>query len=338
MSPSSPAHRRADVRHRVLCFSLLLACALSLLIGCSEGGHPPPPCPSDECGVDAGASPSASARLDAGRHDATVKQSNFAITDASDPGELQARVVVNGANVVCGSCAVLVVQAQGGKQPYKYEWSDPTLSGPGPHQVCPGTATSYSVTVTNDSATLAGEFAQVAMEVEASGTVNCIPDAGMTDEAQGCMAPIPIVNDAGTEDGDAGSYGAGIQCGDGAVAFDLENGTTGDVTVSTKIADAFSNFSVFKAGHTYTYVADRFLPLVLSLDKPVSVDVYGATAHCSTTDKLFTLQYDLLTWHQAFCFTPKVDYAYVVVTVHLNGVVFFFDVFDAATICTGCTE
>jgi disulfide oxidoreductase YuzD len=320
------------------CLSLLLSCSLTLLVGCSEGGRPPPSCASGECGVDAGPSPAASTVLDAGRRDAAVKKGSFVVTDASDPGELQARMVVNGANVACGSCAVLVVQAQGGKQPYKYEWSDPTLSGPGPQHVCPSAPTSYSVTVTDNSATSAGEFAQVAMEVEASGSVSCVPDAGVTDDLQGCITPTPIVSDAGTEGGDAGSYGAGIQCGDGGVAFDLDNGTTGDVTVSTKIADAFSNFSVFKAGHTYTYIADRFLPLVLSLNKPVLVDVYGAATHCALTDKLFTLQYDLLTWHQAFCFTPKVDYAYIVVAVHLNGVVFFFDLLDSASICSGCTE
>jgi hypothetical protein len=198
------------------------------------------------------------------------------------------------------------------------------------------------VIVTDDSAGEPGEFSQPAQQVEVTGSVKCNPDAGApTDDLQGCVTPNPVadagVATVGTIENDGG-YGPGVTCGDAAVGFDLLNGTTGDVTVSTKLADAFTNLSILKAGKTYTYVADRFLPLILSVDKPVLVDVYGATSHCEPLEKLFTLTYDLFTWHQAHCFTPKVDYPVLIVAVHLNGVVFFFNAFEAATVCSGCVQ
>jgi hypothetical protein len=192
------------------------------------------------------------------------------------------------------------------------------------------------VIVADDSATTTGEVVVNAQQVEASGTVDCVADAGTVgDDLQGCITPIPIQNDAGA---DAGSYGPGVTCNDAGVSFGLTTGVTGDVTVSTKLDEAFTNLNVFKAGHTYTWVADRFLPLVLSLDKPVLVDVYGATEHCMPAEHLFTLQFDLFTWHQAHCFTPKQDYPYLIVAVHLNGVVVYFDVFDASSLCSGCMQ
>src|SRR4051794_24319226 len=60
-------------------------------------------------------------------------------------GPLEARIQVNGgAGIVCGGCAILGAQVQGGKAPYSYAWSDPSLRGPGPFTVCPTQATSYS--------------------------------------------------------------------------------------------------------------------------------------------------------------------------------------------------
>ncbi|MCB0396196.1 MAG: gliding motility-associated C-terminal domain-containing protein [Flavobacteriales bacterium] len=46
-------------------------------------------------------------------------------------------------------CAMLDPKASKGTPPYTYTWDDPTLNGPGPHQVCPSVTTTYCVTVTD---------------------------------------------------------------------------------------------------------------------------------------------------------------------------------------------
>ncbi len=289
--------------------------ALALLAACSDGGDtkaPPDECL--DCKLDAG-SP-----MDAGRRDSTPAQRPLQL-DAATTQELRAQIQVNGANTLCGTCSVILAQAQGGVLPYTYEWSDPSLSGPGPHRVCPDQPTKYSVIISDSAGTLTGEFARPSDRVEALGETNCVPGDAGTGFA-GCFTSVT---------GDAGAD-ANVPCGDAGVAFDLTTGAVGTVTVSAQLSDGF------KAGQTYEYSHDRLIPITLSLGQAVSVDIYGANEQCGQEEKLFTLTYDLLTWHQSFCFTPTKDYRYLVTAIHLNGAIFSWEFLTAGTTCAGCSQ
>ena len=140
-----------------------------------------------------------------------------AFTGIAKPDETQplsAHIQVNGSTISCGmGCAVLIAQAQGGKQPYAYSWSDPTLVGPGPHRVCPEEPAEYSVTVTDDSQVSTAEFAMPAQTAKAFGKVECLPsglDSGTATDFMGCTTMIANASDAGAitcETGDGGRAG-----------------------------------------------------------------------------------------------------------------------------------
>jgi hypothetical protein len=254
--------------------------------------------------------------------------------------QLQARVQVNGANLSCGACAILIAQVQGGTAPYTYEWSDPTLHGPGPHMVCPNASTSYSVVVSDSSEVSSGEFGRPAQSLEATGMVNCVADAGagwtgcITYTAAGAI-PLGLTGDA-LGDASVGADAAVIcpEPDDAGVTFDLTSGSRGDVTVSVGVPPE----NTFKAGRTYEYSHDRLLPLTLSLGDAVTVDLYGAKEHCKPAEKVATLVYDLFTWHQSYCFTPKEDYSYVIIQVHLNGALFSAEFLSIGSTCSGCSD
>jgi hypothetical protein len=298
------------------------ACWLGL---CACGENDKEPACGADCTVDAGAS-SAHA-MDAGRR--PVPPSAPFMPDAGAGAALQARVQVNGATVTCGSCAVLLAQVQGGKPPYTYAWSDPTLIGPGPHQVCPSAPTTYSVVVSDDSAEM-GEIAREAAQVQTSGSVNCTADAGI-DGPHGCFVPAPA-KDGGVADADAS---VGVICGDAGVSAGLF-GVTGTVVGSVKLSDLFSNLDVFRAGKTYSYRADRLLPFNLSLGDPVKLEILGANSLCEPAEKLISLTFDVFSWHQQSCFTPKQDYRYVIETVTFDGELLYWDFLQSATICDTC--
>jgi hypothetical protein len=303
----------------------LLALALMLIAACSDSGDKPSPDDSNNDHPDA---------CKAGCLDGSVKRFDASsapirplLPDSAVSDELRAQVQVNGANTQCGTCSVILAQAQGGKLPYTYEWSDPSLQGPGPHMVCPDAPTSYSVVITDSSEVRNGEFYSPAQQVQAVGETHCVTgDAGAG--FQGCLSQI--VPDAGSDGG------AGVTCPDpddpdAGVTFDLFNGARGTITVTTDLGA-----NAFKAGQSYEYSHDRLVPITLSVGEAVRVDVYGANTPCGFDEKLFTLTYDLFTWHQSFCFTPKQNYRYLIVQVHLNGALFSWEFLATGTTCAGC--
>lgn len=66
---------------------------------------------------------------------------------------------VNSATICPGDCANITATISSGTPPYTYTWNPGTLSGAGPHNVCPAGTTTYYVTVTDaalNSATASG--------------------------------------------------------------------------------------------------------------------------------------------------------------------------------------
>jgi hypothetical protein len=243
-------------------------------------------------------------------------------------GPLQSRIQVNGNGSTCGACVVLLAQTQGGIEPYSSVWSDPSLQGPGPFQICPQAPTTYSVTVT-DSSSASGELGTGAQTVTAHADLKCTPsDGGDTGSLNGCVFTT------GTPDGglDAGGI---LECTqdevDAAVAW--ADGGVVSATV-TRVPGGR-----LLAGHTYQYSYDRLLPL--NFGQPVNVDVFGATADavCSPKQKLFSLYLDgsIFNWHQGYCFTPDRDYEYAITYVYIQGVLYYSNVLAAGTVCDTCS-
>jgi hypothetical protein len=311
----------------------LAAVATAALAGCGGGStHAGPAVVTHDASTNGGAGADGSTGDDAGLPGDDASSGNPVLTAPSPDGggPLEAHVQVNGNHGVCGACDVVLAQVQGGKQPYAYSWSDPSWQGPGPFQLCPGSATSVSLTVTDSSAS-SGELAMTAMTAKATTAVDCAPADGASGPGalNGCISmggsgtPEAGSNDAGQTECTQNEVEAGIAWADGGVA--------------ASVADKLG--VTFLAGHTYQVSFDRLLPIVLG--PPVTVKIYGSTEPdiCHADQLLFTLNLDgsIFNWHQAYCFTADRDYHYTVTNVYVQGVLVFFDVLSVSTICDSCT-
>ncbi len=233
--------------------------------------------------------------------------------------ELQALIQVNGTNLPCGACAVVAAQAQGGRRPYTYSWSDPKLQGPGPHMVCPTGPTLLTVELT-DSTAGSGEFMMPSKTVTASAQLDCVADSGVPLDSVGCVSgssfdtPVepPLICLGGPD--------AGMLTEMGAVGI-----TETSATPPKKLV----------AGQSYEFIYDHLVPLVLGAG--VTVEVYGASAAapCEKQEKLFTFRLDG-TWHQSLCFTAQRSYERVISRVQLDGVWFWFELGQIGTLCSSC--
>lgn len=311
--------------NRVLRMLALWCSFAAPLASCSDGAKSVA-CKGDACDLDAGESTPAttsSSSRDAGF--GSLKP----IPDGGPPDgwvpdldlELQAAIQINGKNLPCGACSVVAVQAQGGRRPYTYTWSDPSLQGPGPHMLCPSAPTTLSVTV-RDSSETSGEVSLPARVTEASAELSCQLDSGVAADSVGCKS-------GGSFDSTAEPP---LQCDsspDGGML--TENGLESFVESSAKPP------LPLRAGQSYQFIYDHLVPLVLG--KGVTVDVYGAvdTAPCEKLEKLFTFRLDG-TWHQSLCFSAPRDYDRVVTHVQLDGVWFWFELGEIGTLCKGCDD
>jgi hypothetical protein len=319
--------------------SKLRVCTLLALVlsACSDGPTRVPPDEADEPPAvteDAAKPPPPKLPVEI---PAYVFEAGVAVP-VTDPGApLSVQLQVNGATTACGSCSVLIAQAMGGKEPYTFSWSDPTLTGAGPHRVCPNEPTTYSVRVTDDSARDFEGSSLAAQTAEARGDVKCRPADPDAGALQGCSSSVSMgmpqsgatpLDGAVKADPDAGQ----TECGDAGITFDLTSGAQGTVTVSTRLEEA-----AFRGGQRYEYIVDRLVPLTLSLGQAVDVEIWGGNTHCELAEKFIAYKLDLFTWHQSTCFTPTKDYLYLLVVVKLNGAIFNWELLTSSTTCAGCS-
>jgi hypothetical protein len=249
-----------------------------------------------------------------------------------DGGVLQARIQINGAHTTCGTCAVLLAEVQGGTAPYSYVWSDPSLVGPGPHEVCPDAPTKYVLTVTDSSGHAAGELATPAQKAQVTGTVACtapLPDASTQ---AGALVGCKVTS---TQASEAMDGGMGIDC----PANEQSSGLTALIDGGVESSHAGALPGTLLAGQPYSFSYDRVIPL--NVGQPVTVDIYGSNTPdiCAEGEKLFSMKLDgsLASWNNTYCFTPTKDYAYVVSNVSVQGVFFYNSASFAGTMCTGCS-
>ncbi|HEX3770077.1 MAG TPA: hypothetical protein VHV30_04400 [Polyangiaceae bacterium] len=250
-------------------------------------------------------------------------------------GPLQAHIQVNaGGQLTCGGCAVVLAQVQGGQQPYKYSWSDPSWSGPGSFQLCPDKPTPVSLTVTDSSGTTSGEIVTANQTASATTTVDCTA-------ADGSAAPGPLNGCTG-----GGAVGPTTSVPDSGADSGVVECTSQEVEASVAWLDGGAAAVVagplsvtLKAGHAYQATYDQLLPIVLG--QGVTVEIWGASDEdvCAGEQLLFTLDLDgsLQSWHETFCFTPDRDYDRAVTKVFVKGVLFFYDALAVTTFCDTCS-
>jgi hypothetical protein len=252
--------------------------------------------------------------------------------DAS--GALQAHIQVNGAGASCGSCVVVLAQAEGGQQPYSYTWSDPSWKGPGPFTVCPTQNTTVSLEVSG-AASSSGEGTMSSSVANASTTIDCVPSDGSAGSGPGPLDGCQAHATSSSTSSDGGTADAGqMECTgnelDAAVAW-----ADGGVAYS----DSSSLPYTLLKGHTYQVSYDQLLPF--EFGSSVIVDIYGATQAnvCQADMLLFTLTLNgsIADWHQSYCFTPDRDYDYLITNVYIQGVLFYFDPLSVSTLCDTCT-
>jgi hypothetical protein len=250
-------------------------------------------------------------------------------TTVPDGGPLEARIQVNGGNTVCGTCAVLVPQAQGGSPPYSFSWSDPSLDGDGGAiQVCPEKPTQYGLTVTDSSGSGAGEITKAAQKVQVTASVDCVA-AGNDAAVTGCQI-------TSTQDD---SPDASMVCPANVTTtagYFLDGGV-----YNSSVARVAAPLSHLAAGQSYTFSYDRVLPFVVG-GGSIVVDVYGSNAPdvCTPLEKLFTMHLDgsLQDWNQTYCFTPTRDYEYTIANDANDGVAFYQTIDITGTLCAGTCQ
>jgi hypothetical protein len=291
--------------------------------GCSEDPEQKPACEGDACDMDAGTP--VMMKRDSSFN--TLKPiPDGGIPDGWAPDldlELQAVIQVNGNNLPCGACSVVAVSAQGGRRPYTYTWSDPSLQGPGPHRICATEPKPLSVTLT-DSSDKGGEFAMPAKTVQASAQLACVVDSGVAPDTVGCVS-------GGSFDAPKPDAVPPITCSSDDGGMLTEDGLKSLIETSSPI------ITPVVAGQSYEFIYDHIIPLVLG--KGVTVEVYGAmnSMPCEKLEKLFTFRLDG-TWHQSLCFTPQRAYERTITRIQLDGVWFWFELGQIGTVCKGCAN
>lgn len=301
------------------CSALLLSSLLVLLTACGGKDEADPP---EKGGpVDATVSPIELTRIDGG-----FIIGNATIDAAPYEGPLEVHLQVNGQNGSCGSCGVILAQVKGGKAPYEYKWSDPTLQGPGPHTVCPKEVTTYNVEVTDSSERVSVELSAAAQTAADSQEFKCSKEEGVWG---GCFAP---------GGGDAGAPPVDI-----CKTLQIKDPLGLGINLSEEFPIAFSGEinptgeSPFIPGKLYEFIYDQLL-LTFSLSKAVTVKIYGSDTSCGT-DQLFG------TWtldgrqHQGYCFTPEKAWKYTRVDIDIGDTLLYVDFIPAqGTLCRGCSN
>ncbi|MBX7202099.1 MAG: gliding motility-associated C-terminal domain-containing protein [Bacteroidia bacterium] len=88
------------------------------------------------------------------------------------------QVTVNSPTICAGACANILASVTGGQPPYTYSWSPGLGSGAGPHNVCPASSISYTITVTD----AAGKQHSATSNI----TVSSVPSPTLSTTNPGC--------------------------------------------------------------------------------------------------------------------------------------------------------
>jgi hypothetical protein len=213
-----------------------------------------------------------------------------------------------------GECSTLVARVQGGKPPYVFIWSDKSLSGPGPHRICPTAPAAYSVVVSAGAASTDAGVVALPQIVGVATAVLCLGaalDAGAakptTPPQTGCASP--------------GSVNIGLGCQKDALG------------ITTQLSYPLSMPLMAATPYRISFdVSD----LVRQLTTGLVADVYGANEPCVPSQLLGTLSADGTTTHQSFCATPEQAYPYIVITSRPEANALGLALTGGVAVCPGC--
>ena len=317
-----------------------LGALLAMWAGCSDanvGSERPrngAPNAGSSAGSAAGGSSSGSSNIggssSAGSGAAGSRSSGGA--GQGEPSQLSAVIEVSGEMRQCGSCALLFARASGGAMPYSYAWSDPQLTGAGPHQICPDAPTEYSVTVTDTAIASGNEFDRDAMVVDAEVELDCVND----------------VPDGGPDGG--ANEDAGLPPIDGC--YTLLDSLTGTAPAPESVqmcpiegseiqASVFQLDRKLVAGERYEGILDLILPIPLS--EPGMMEIWGSSGDCKLEQKLGTwsTDLDLFNPRMSFCAQAEHDYTQLIMlpvlapgATEATGTTFTLG--GALNVCRGC--
>ncbi len=227
---------------------------------------------------DNGESTAAAVQLAPGQHSVVVTDANGCVATTSvnifeNIQPLAVKLTEKTSIKCAGEKAALFAQASGGKAPFKYQWSAPTLSGDQPSDVVAGT---YSVTVVD----VTGKT------ISASITVSQPQPIVLTATVQ---APASTGNADGKAQAEVGG-------GTGTVSFKWDNGET--TALAVKLAPGRHSVTATDANGCYNSVTVEISENV----QPLSVKVSEKTAIKCAGEKA-TLQVQVSGGKTPFTFT-----------------------------------
>jgi hypothetical protein len=316
---------------RPLASRLLLLSSLVLTSACSEAPAAAPNCPSGTCPQgkkDAGDD------ADESMDEEEVDDPWDALGDAGQTGgPLAASLSVNGENRVCGDCAVVTARASGGETPYKFSWNDPTLSGPGPHEICAAESRDIQLTVSDASR---GEFASEPQT--ASATLACQPPAENKGPGlSGCklMFDASILSPLNP----AGPYVERMYgCTDlhGGPGLDSAEVMALGNDAGTLVAQGINVKEGMRAGESYEFIFELLFPL--SIGGNLTMELWGSREGCALDEKLGELKIDGSTSKQSTCLSLEHDYDKLLTkpSEDSEAPAFSLSFGVSMTLCSGC--
>lgn len=219
-----------------------------------------------------------------------------------EPDRLGVRLVVSGPANPCESCAEIVAEVTGGSAPYTYVWSEPSLTGPGPHRVCPRRTTAMLVVVTDATGTTSG-----------GATALTCP---LADQPAQAPATAPVCT--------------------ASLPLDLSTVCEASLASVPKVlSNALS--PALLPGTRYRATLD-LQSIQLSIAAGLTVEVYGAPGPCERGPLLGTMRLQPDQSHYEFCFSVDRPYTFVALAQAEGTASLGLPVAQSLVFCTGCAE
>ena len=258
-------------------------------------------------------------------------------------GPLQLSLAVSGGeDRICGDCAIATANVTGGTTPYHYTWSDPALTGPGPHEVCYPESRSLTLSVSDSSLAGPDDPSPAAMMQTASTTLSCTKaksDSGT--ELSGCKllldaSILSVLNPNGPYVERV--FGCPKLEGEARIPYDQFNAyVDASAEAPTFAGQGWEVPEGLRAGKRYQLVFELLFPITLG--GSVQMELWGTREGCGLDEALSRVTL-LGIDRQSWCFTPQHDYDKLVVKTVDGSVppIFAVSFGVSSTVCSGCVE
>lgn len=240
-----------------------------------------------------------------------------------------------------GDCLELVARPEGGYPPYSVTWSGDLPGGPGPHRVCPGETTEYTVTIEDaePNATPPVTASRTVIVDDCTGTTDggrwgdcdpeqclCVPNPSFEGQPAYGRAPDPYVRCESAPDTRDGN---GHRPTDGNTYLGMQSGPGAD-TASVALCREL------RAGVDYELTIDLAVETARDRDRPAPVrfELWGGDSACDRAELLWAealSEFDADWSTHSATLTPSTDHAYV--TLRSSGAETGYVVIDNLVDC-----